>query len=342
MESNDRAITRAIACRLARNVVRLVVATISRIRQSYLQAAEGTHADARSHDLIHNTHHGDDLLDTVLGNVLHETADNLEGPLSIGDSHDAVHPVGGTAFTRVVPSVLGTGEGVQVEHDTESVLSRPPDGLGKVCPRDFGEVRVLALRLHGPESERDTDPVQTSGGNVGKVLLGLVVRIVVGESHDKSLVVLLHLGRQVGSHAAVSSHIIGTHAWERVYSSTAFGVLFWYCSYRPGAMKAVCQYNYLSSLTLSNEPTAEVDTADVGLAPLPRLIQARSPSLRLTRSLECQCVQSETHAVGITRVDSPRAAKLVGIDKLVARVHSDFAAIAARRGIQNGRVTRSG
>lgn len=56
-----------------------------------------------------------------------------------------------------------------------------------------------------PEPDGDAHPVQARCRDIGKVLLGLhqvrnTVGYMRGETHDKGLVVLLHLGGKVGAH----------------------------------------------------------------------------------------------------------------------------------------------
>lgn len=102
-------------------------------------------------------------------------------------------------------------------------------------------------------------------------------------THNERLVMLLHLGSEVGAHPAISTIYTPTHACDRVYSSIAFGVVFWYGSYSAGTMNA--GISSPPPLTLSHEPPAEVHAAHNVLAPRPFVGQLWRPALRLSRDL---------------------------------------------------------
>jgi len=60
---------------------------------------------------------------------------------------------------------------MKVEVDTKTVFASPFDGFQEVRPADFGEERLAGIDLDGPERKGNTDPVETSGGDLSKVFL---------------------------------------------------------------------------------------------------------------------------------------------------------------------------
>lgn len=86
--------------------------------------------------------HRDDLFDAWLGNVLSQTPDGFEVPLSIGNTHHTSHPVDLPRLSRVIPSVLRSGQRVVIEEDSNTVFSSPRDGTSEV-PIGVSQGRLL-------------------------------------------------------------------------------------------------------------------------------------------------------------------------------------------------------
>lgn len=157
MKRDDRSIIDAEAGDPSNDLVSLVVAT----RHQHLTLKHGRKSSQGLHDLqaddlrlnlIHQADpeptrsvgpragwisdvHGDDLHDALLRDELGQRPDVLEVSLPVDQSHHAVHPVHCPALPRVVPTVLGTGQGVEVEQDPDPVFPSPGDGLEEVPVR---------------------------------------------------------------------------------------------------------------------------------------------------------------------------------------------------------------
>jgi hypothetical protein len=71
---------------------------------------------------------------TVLGlaNELGQDTDIVEGALCVGETHRTVQKVDGTRFARVVPDVLRTRYGMQIEVDADTVFACPLNGEEEV------------------------------------------------------------------------------------------------------------------------------------------------------------------------------------------------------------------
>lgn len=89
-------------------------------------------------------------------------------------------------------TILPAWDGVQVKVDPETILPGPPNDAQKVPAKDdqnvgsMGKMSVKGLRprcpleegfaficFHGPEAQRDPQPVQPCTGNFGDILFGL-------------------------------------------------------------------------------------------------------------------------------------------------------------------------
>jgi len=90
--------------------------------------------DRHREGFIDKAEHLDDGSIFRLRNELGKGADIVKTALSVGETHDARHPVDGTEFARVVPSVLTTRGIVEVQVDSETVLAGPLDRLENVGP----------------------------------------------------------------------------------------------------------------------------------------------------------------------------------------------------------------
>lgn len=135
----------------------------------FLKGLEGDGAAAR---FVEDTEEGNDGLDFGLGNELGENADVVHSALSVSYAHDAVEHVGLPKFARVVPSVLASWGGMKVEVDPKSVLAGPLDSFEEVLPAHALEEGFTGIRLDGPETDGDTDPVEAGSGDLSEIFLG--------------------------------------------------------------------------------------------------------------------------------------------------------------------------
>lgn len=62
---------------------------------------------------------------------------------------------------------------MQIDFNTQAIFTSPPESCEDVLPGGTGQEWFVAPHLDRPEWNRDTDPVQTGAGNLGKILLGL-------------------------------------------------------------------------------------------------------------------------------------------------------------------------
>jgi len=86
--------------------------------------------------------------------------ENVEGSLN----GVALSPCQDTTLAGVVKAVLRAGRTVQVDHDLETGLSRPADGLVEVWSR-AGDERSAAVVV-GPVADGNADDVETGVGNL--------------------------------------------------------------------------------------------------------------------------------------------------------------------------------
>ena len=145
----------------------------------------------RSERLVHDAEHGDDLAVLRLVDKLGEDANDVERPLRVRKSHDAGEEVDGSVLARVVIAILRSRNRMKVEVDPETVLARPGDRLEEIfkiprsaqlcarrvrrrtLPADVRKERLALEDLDHPEADRDANPVESGGSDLGKVLLGL-------------------------------------------------------------------------------------------------------------------------------------------------------------------------
>lgn len=219
---------------------------------------EGTNlvlADGSGIGLVDETEHGDDRGVLGLNHELGEGSDNVQRSLSVGKTHDTAHPVDRTQSTRVIPTVLRTWDGVEIEVDSDSVFPCPADSSEDISPGDSLEVWLLARSCDGPVTNRQTDPVETGRDNLDKVTLS-----------DESLVVLRHGGGEVVAHVLRKGVLVD--------SSLAVGA------------SGVSFVETGNNERLSVEPSTEVDTVDLVDTPCPILVQGWRPGLSLSFVLE--------------------------------------------------------
>lgn len=92
--------------------------------------SQGPHlldTDSTKLSLVQHGEHLDDVLVLILADELRQGTDVVERPLGVGDTHDSVEETDGTETTGVVPTVLRSGDGVEIEVDSDTVLSGPRD-----------------------------------------------------------------------------------------------------------------------------------------------------------------------------------------------------------------------
>lgn len=145
-------------------------------------------ADSIAVGLIEESKHLDNRSVLGLSNKLSEGTDVVEGSLSVGKTHDTVHPVDGSLATRVVPAVynmvskdfksekkreptLRTGDRVKVKINPQSILPSPFDSFQKVLPRNLGEIRLALPDFDSKEGNRNSHPVEARSDDFGKVTL---------------------------------------------------------------------------------------------------------------------------------------------------------------------------
>lgn len=139
--------------------------------------------------LVGETKHWDNGGVFRLRDELSQSSDVIQCSLRIDHTGGTVQPVDCTNLSRVVPTVLRSGYGVQIQLKSNTVLSGPFDSLENIGPRHSLQVRLSRPGLDGPMSNGQSDPVETSRSNLHKVSLG-----------DESLIVLGHGGSQVVAH----------------------------------------------------------------------------------------------------------------------------------------------
>ena len=140
---------------------------------------------------------------------LGQSTNVIQGSLGVGKTHSTSQKVELSNPTRVVPSVGGSGRSVQVKLDSKSILARPLQCLNDVLPANALEERFVAKRLEGPETDGQTDPVETGVGHEHKVFLG-----------NEGLVVFLHdLGHSI-------SHVLAERELVDGGTGSAVGILF--------------------------------------------------------------------------------------------------------------------
>ena len=168
--------------------------------------AEHVDTDRGGVGLVEDREHGDHVAVLGLADELGEGADVVERALGVRDAHDAVEEVDRAQLRRVVVPVLAAGHRVQVEVDSEAVLARPGDRLEEVRPTYVREEGLVRVDLDQPVRDRDPNPVEPGGSDLGKILLGLRPfrvsvlerRLTSGRTHNERLVVL----RDDGGHVA--------------------------------------------------------------------------------------------------------------------------------------------
>ena len=99
-------------------------------------------SDRRSIGFVEDGKHGDHIFVLILRDELGQSANDVEGPLGVGDTHDSVEEVDAAELARVVVAVLGSGDGVQIEIDAKSVLASPFERFEEVGPADVCEERL--------------------------------------------------------------------------------------------------------------------------------------------------------------------------------------------------------
>lgn len=119
--------------------------------------------------LVEDREHGHDILVLILTNELSQCTNIIERSLSVGHSHHAVQEVDRSLFRRVIVSVLRSWDGVEVEVDAETVLSSPGECLNEVLPTDVGEEGLSRVDLDDPVRNRQSNPVETSGSDLGEI-----------------------------------------------------------------------------------------------------------------------------------------------------------------------------
>jgi hypothetical protein len=144
-----------------------------------------------------------------LGDKFRNGSDVVQCPLRVGNTHNAIHEVDLAKLARVVISILRTGDGVQVQVDTETIFATPRQytqnvpshqivwliisaGVtGDLLPADLcqewlsdGSSRSgihtnVGPGLDCPEGDRQANPIQPCASNLRDVLLGNEGVIVV-------------------------------------------------------------------------------------------------------------------------------------------------------------------
>lgn len=80
---------------------------------------------------------------------------------------------------------------MEVDLHTQAVFAGPFKSLKDVLPTGASHERFIAPRLDRPKRDRNSDPIQTGTGNLGKILLGL--------KRDASVLALYNRRRNSGS-----------------------------------------------------------------------------------------------------------------------------------------------
>lgn len=91
----------------------------------HVQAAKGGSTNGGHQGLVQNTEHGDDVLPLRLRDEFRDDTNVVEGALSVGETHDTVEEVVLAGLSTMVVSVGRSGDVVEVEIDTDTVLPAP-------------------------------------------------------------------------------------------------------------------------------------------------------------------------------------------------------------------------
>jgi len=70
-------------------------------------------------------------------------------------------------------TILRSGDGMQINLYTQAIFTSPSESFKDILPASTSHERLVAPRLDRPKRNRDTDPVQTGTGDLGKILLSL-------------------------------------------------------------------------------------------------------------------------------------------------------------------------
>ena len=75
---------------------------------------------------------------------------------------------------------------MEVDLHTQAVFAGPLESLKDILPAGASHERLIAPSLDRPKRDRNSDPIQTGTGNLGKVLLDL--------EHDSPVLALYNRG----------------------------------------------------------------------------------------------------------------------------------------------------
>lgn len=74
---------------------------------------------------------------------------------------------------KVLLTILRAGDCMKVDLHTQAIFTSPFEGLKYILPAGASHERFVAPCLDRPKRNRDTDPIQTGAGDLGKILFGL-------------------------------------------------------------------------------------------------------------------------------------------------------------------------
>lgn len=144
---------------------------------------------------VDDTEDRDNVLVLRLADELSDNPDIFERALRIRKAHRSYHKVHVRQLARVVEPVLAPWNGVQVQVDTDTILSTPPKQTQEILPADLREEGLVVPGVDNPKGDRYAHEIEARACDLGDVLLG-----------DEGVVVVLDLleaprGRSVVNHS---------------------------------------------------------------------------------------------------------------------------------------------
>lgn len=152
-------------------------------------------SDQTDKRFVDDTEDRDNVLVLRLADELSDNPDIVERALRIRKAHRSCHKVHVRQLARVVEPVLAPWNGVQVQVDTDTILSTPPKQTQEILPADLREEGLVVPGVDNPKGDRYAHEIEARACDLGDVLLG-----------DEGVVVVLDLleaprGRSVIDHS---------------------------------------------------------------------------------------------------------------------------------------------
>jgi hypothetical protein len=101
-----------------------------------------------------------------LGDEFADDSNIVHRSLGVGYSHDSGQEVDFALFPAVIPSILRTRSGMEINVDTKTIFSGPLDGFEEVRPRRLGEERFIGVDFDNPKGKWDAGPFETGSGDL--------------------------------------------------------------------------------------------------------------------------------------------------------------------------------